>query len=656
MSNCKGEKKKKCAEVVIISLLLTISHCICAQDKVSVQVKTFDQKLEPYRNIEISINGKGFINIGSKGVAFTELAAADLPIKYIHIRNEQLETASWNYSKGTLEIIVRAKNYQVIHIIVKHENGEVAPNLKVIFRGHKTITANTDRSGHLELPLALDEKFPAAGQFSIDGYSMNNLRSSAQQNVLTIEHTQLPLQKPTETATAPKQLVNHDLNRLPKADLKRADNKFNEPVPRLENSVKQQPRQAFVGRITDSTFIAEDIKNILAQVRQESQTLSDHRSEFDKKIGIINTKLAVGATHLDAATRNSVINDLALLEQLLIENESRFYKNQSDYRALINAIKERFFDIEVLEQKLTESELQRLDEQRIFRQRLIIISSVVLVFGILIVLLIYFIRALRKQEKELVAANAKIRWTNANLEGLVYKRTRLLETANKELDTFLDRASHDMRTQVRSIMGLCHIASKTVRGEVGEFVRRIFETTASMDKLLTKLSIISEINQPTNFSSISIAASIDSVCKSLKNEIEVSGADFTTQYADGLVIESYPNLMNTIINNMIENAIFYSSLNGTTPRILVTAAYQGDKFCLRVQDNGIGISESVKARVFDMFFKGTEQSRGHGLGLYIVQKAVQALSGAVTVESVPGTHTTFTVVLPLTLRKLKQAG
>jgi len=57
-----------------------------------------------------------------------------------------------------------------------------------------------------------------------------------------------------------------------------------------------------------------------------------------------------------------------------------------------------------------------------------------------------------------------------------------------------------------------------------------------------------------------------------------------------------------------------------------------------------------------MFFKGTEQSRGHGLGLYIVQKAVQALSGAVTVESVPGTHTTFTVVLPLTLRKLKQAG
>src|SRR5258707_1708945 len=226
MSNCKGEKKKKCAEVVIISLLLTIAHCIGAQDKVSVQVKTFDQKLEPYRNVELSINGKDFINIGSKGVAFTELAGSDLPIKSIHIRNDQLEAASWNYSKGTLEIIVRAKNYKVIHIVVKDENGQVLPNLKVTFRGPKTITASTDRSGHLELPLALDEKFPAAGQFSIDGYSMNNLKFSAQQNVLTIEHTKLPPQKPTEIATAPKQLVNHDLKRLPKADLKRVDNKF----------------------------------------------------------------------------------------------------------------------------------------------------------------------------------------------------------------------------------------------------------------------------------------------------------------------------------------------------------------------------------------------------------------------------------------------
>jgi signal transduction histidine kinase len=683
MSNSKRETNKRCAEVVIVSLLLTITHCIYAQDKVSVQVKTFDQQLAPYRNIEISINAKDFINMSSKGVAFTELTESDLPIKSIHIRDDQLEAASWNYSKGTLEIIVRSKNYQVIRVVVKNENGVVLPNLKVTFRGRKTITAGTDRSGRLELPLALDEKFPAAGQFSVDGYTINNLMSSTQENVLVIKPTAPAAQKPAEIVIASKQLANrnffqnfdlsnldsiqsltvfyavfknYDRKRLSEDELKLVDDKFNELVSRLENSVKQQRRQAFVGKITDSTFIAEDIKNLLGQVRQESQTLSDQRSEFDEKIGIINAKLAGGTANLDEATRKSIVNDLALLERLLIENESRFYKNQNDYRALINAIKERFLDIQVLEKKLTASELQRLEEQRTFRQRLIIISAIVLLFGILIILLIYFSNALRKQKKQLIAANAEVKRINENLEGIVFERTRLLEAANRELDTFLYRASHDMRTPVRSIMGLCHIANMMVQGEVTEFVRRISETTVSMDKLLKKLSIISEINQPSNFSPISIATSIDSVRESLKNEIKVSGADFTTQYADNLIIESYPNLMDTIINNMIENAILYGSMNGTPPKILVTAEYQGDKLCLRVHDNGIGISESVQARVFDMFFKGTEQSKGHGLGLYIVQKAVQALGGTVAVESIPDSHTTFTVTLPLTLRKLKQVG
>ncbi len=203
MSNCKRQKKK--CRVVITSLLLIMAHCVCAQDKVSVQVKTFDQKLEPYRDIEVSINGKDFINMGSKGVAFTELAVSDLPIKSIYIGNSQLQAASWNYSKGTLEIILQAKNYNVMHIVVKDEDGKVLPNLKVTFLGRKTITANTDRSGRLELPLALDEKLPAAGQFSVDGYTMSNFLSSAQENVLRIESIKLPTQTPTKIE--PKQLI-----------------------------------------------------------------------------------------------------------------------------------------------------------------------------------------------------------------------------------------------------------------------------------------------------------------------------------------------------------------------------------------------------------------------------------------------------------------
>lgn len=670
----------------IIIAFVVITARVCAQEKIAIQVKTFDQQLQPYRDIEISINGKDFIGMGNRGIAFTELAASDLPIKSILVRNDQLEAASWNYSKGTLEIIVRNKSYRVIHLLVQDENNAPLPNLKITFRGRKTETVATDRMGRLDLALALDEKLPTSNQFAVDGYTVDNLQTTTQESILTLFHT-VPPQRPTETTVkaVSKQLPdkiqlsdralfrnfdlgnldsiqsltvfyavfkNYDRGKLNPNQLKRIDDKFNELVARLENS-SQPGRQALIGRITSSTFIAEDIKNMLAQARQESQVLTSQRTEFDEKIDLINNKLLNGATNLDEEKRQSILSDLALLERLLVENEGRFYKNQSDYRALINSIKERFFDVQMLEERLTASEQQRLEEQREFRQRLIIVSAIVLVFGALIILLIFFSTALRKQKRELEAANAEINRINENLEDLVFERTRLLESTIKELDTFLYRASHDMRTPVRSIMGLCNIAGKMVQGEIREFVKRISDTIASMDKLLKKLSTISEINHPTDFASISISESIESARESMKKDIEGNGIDFVTHYKGNMVIESYPNLVRTIINNMIENAVFYSSLTDNKPRVRLSADHRGGELLIQVQDNGIGISDSIQPRVFDMFFRGTEHSKGHGLGLYIVQKAVIALHGSITVESIPGTSTTFTVTLPVPIALFK---
>ncbi|HTH57753.1 MAG TPA: HAMP domain-containing sensor histidine kinase [Cyclobacteriaceae bacterium] len=671
----RNSKVKTTHGNIFIVLFMVVAQS-WAQDRISVQVKTFDQKLQPYRNIEVSINGKDYVNMGAKGVAFTELTAADLPIKNILIRNDQLEAASWNYNKSTLEVIVRNKSYRIVHVLVRDENNVALPNLKVTYIGRKTETAITDRAGRLDLPLALDEKPPTAIQFSIEGYTIGNLQAAPSESTLTVSRIVAPIQKPTEIVKkqVPDRIQfrnfdlanldsvqsltvfyavfkNYDRSKMTPNELRRIDNKFNELVANLHSSTeKRTGLRVFIGKITDSTFIDQDVKNLLAQVRLESQTLTSQRAEFDQKISVVNNKLLNGVSHLDEAKRQSILSDLALLERLLIENESRFYKNQGDYRTLINAIKERFFDVQLLEEKLSVSEQQRLDDRQAFRQRLILISGIVIVFGAFIILLIYFSTALRKQKRELETANAEINRINENLEGLVFERTQLLESAVKELDTFLYRASHDMRTPVRSIMGLCNIANKMVQGEIREFVKRISETTTSMDRLLKKLSTISEINHPTDLSPVSISESIEAVRESMKNDIEGKQVDFATQFNGNMVIESYPGLVKTIINNMIENAIFYSSLTEIKPRIRMRADHTGGEVLIQVEDNGIGISDSIQPRVFDMFFKGTEYSKGHGLGLYIVQKAVIALNGTIAVESIPGTSTTFTVTLPLVHR------
>ncbi len=664
--------------LIRICVLLAISFTTFtaqAQEKHSIQMKTFDQQLAPYTNIEVAVNDKEYVSMGAKGVAFIELTSAELPIRAIKIKNEQLEAASWNYSKGILEIIVRTKSYQIVKVTVKEENTPLS-NLKVTFKGRKTTSVTTNKEGRIEIPIALDEKITSASQFSMDGYKMIRLALSSSEYTLTVDRIMAAVapiaEQKTEVAkteVAKEYFKDFDLSKLDSIQsltvfyaifknfdrknlspeqLQRVDTKFNELVLQLQTSAQSQGVKPFIGKINDSTFLAEDIRVLITQAKQEGELLTDQRSEFDQKLKVISDKLSRGITNLDEATRKKLLDDLTLLERILVQNESRFYKNQNDYRLLINSIKEKYFDMEDLEQKLTASEAQRLEEQRIFRQRLITISAVVLLFALLIVLLIYFSVALRKQKKALEAANEEIKRINENLEYIVSARTRLLESANKELDTFLYRASHDMRTPVRSVLGLCNIASQIAEDEPKELIGRIVDTTMSMDRLLKKLSIISEINQPSNFSAIRLLEVFEQVNYSFRRVIEEDKINFTITCADDLVIQSYPNLIETIISNITENALYYSSLNGNrNASVELKAELKEDTVSIRIQDNGIGIDDAIKDKVFDMFFKGTELSKGNGLGLYIVQKALEAVDGKAKVESVPGRFTIFVLTLPL---------
>ena len=72
----------------------------------------------------------------------------------------------------------------------------------------------------------------------------------------------------------------------------------------------------------------------------------------------------------------------------------------------------------------------------------------------------------------------------------------------------------------------------------------------------------------------------------------------------------------------------------------------GRVFYLKVEDNGQGIAPEYHNRIFDMFYRGNEQSKGSGLGLYIVKEALVKLSGSIRLESVPGVGSTFIVKLP----------
>jgi signal transduction histidine kinase len=660
-----------CSAIVFFTLYL-IAIPLLAQDTQLVQIKAFDQQLQPYKNVQMSINGKDYFTVGNKGVAFVELAENDLPLKSIKIKDELLEAASWNYTKGIVEVIIRKKNYQLIQVVVKDQNNKPLQNLKVTFNGKKTSTSATDSEGSFEIPLALDEKITSTNQFVINDYKIVRLQSIDGKQVLTLDRLKAAKQgtpamtsRGIENGTYFKDFdlskldsiqsltvfyaifKNYQLKDMSDEAKRRIDAKFTQLVQQLQDSLRRKDN-TFIGKISDSSFVSDDITNLLEQSTLENQMLEGQRAEFDQKIQIIQQKLSTGIQNLDAETRAKVLSDLTLLEGTLMQNENKFYKNQTDYRNILNSLKQNFFDVEDLENRLSASEMQRLEEQRAFRQKIVITLSVLFGFAILILLLIYVGDRLKKQKKELVRVNEEIKRMNENLEGIVAERTKLLEEANKELDTFLYRASHDLRSPVCSIIGLCNIALMLSNGESKDLVEKMVVTTATMDKLLKKLSIISEINQPSNFSSITLLDVIENIRTGFSTMIKDQRINFTIDCPADLVIYSYPNLIETILINLIENAFFYSVMRDSkNAHVQLTATVKEDQLELSLYDNGIGVDDSISHKLFDMFFKGNENSKGNGLGLYIVQKSVQALEGKITVESEPDRYTKFIVSLPL---------
>lgn len=641
---------------VFVMLVMTAGHVVLAQEKQMIQIKTFDEKLKPLKNIELSLNDGAFISTGTKGSAFVEIGADGLPVKSVRMKDEKLEAASWNFSKGVIEIIVRPRSYTVVRMALRFPNGRPVPQASVVFKGAKPVTITTNQAGEFELPLALQEKLTSADQFQI--HDMKVLRLNLSQNILVAERNQAP------TKTTRDQLNDFDLSRLdsiqsltvfyavfknismsnltPEARA-RIDAKFRELVGRMQDSVSRKSN--FIANISDSSFVAEDIHNLLNHASRESDALDANRTAFEEKIEMISNKLKKGVSNLNDETRKTLLADLDKLELMLIENESKFYKNQNDYRDIINTLKDKYFDVANLEERLSITQQKRAEEQALFQQRLLTTIGILIVFGVLIVLLISFSGRLRRQREALRVANEEITTINENLEAIVVKRTLSLEESNRELDTFLYRASHDLRSPISSILGLCHLGEKMTTTEL---VERVKAVVVKMDRMLKKLIETSEISQEAQkVTAFCVRGAIDEVQTRLATEIAASGVEFHIDCQDSVQLRSSAPLIKTILSNIVENALYFSRLrNVEHARVEVKAATEGNTVTLSVYDNGVGIDDGVRPDVFNMFFIGHESSKGSGLGLYVARKAVQALEGRIEVASESGRYTRFTIVLP----------
>ncbi len=222
-----------------------------------------------------------------------------------------------------------------------------------------------------------------------------------------------------------------------------------------------------------------------------------------------------------------------------------------------------------------------------------------------------------------------------------------LTTANEELRTFIYRASHDLRGPLTTIMGLVSLVQEDPTDvSNAEYIQSIAEPAHKLDNTLRALIKIMGIRgSMVKKSVIDVKDKVNAVVQELKGVHDtermriVQTVNITNEFVSDKEILGY------VLQNTIENAIIYRN-SGTDAfvRINVTDYQEGIK--ITVTDNGIGIKNSVKGKIFDMFYKGTERSTGLGLGLYFVKNAVVKLNGVVGFESTEGEGTTIQIYLP----------
>ncbi|WP_339792646.1 ATP-binding protein [uncultured Imperialibacter sp.] len=257
---------------------------------------------------------------------------------------------------------------------------------------------------------------------------------------------------------------------------------------------------------------------------------------------------------------------------------------------------------------------------------------------------------IESRNKELSNVNAQINLINSKLETLVEEKTLNLQKAYRELDTFLYRASHDLRRPLTTLRGIVQLVEdRNTDEKVGELYELIDKVISGMDSMLKKLIAISYVSSTeltfTHLDSDSCAKLVEKVLSGFQDRLTDYGTKVTVNIEPGLGFNASEDLIESVLTNIVENTLIFSS---KVEPVLVISFTGGSKdhVHLTVEDNGVGIPQNVQDRCFDMFFKGSQLSQGDGLGLYVVKKIADRLGAAIVLKSQVGKGTTIVVKFP----------
>jgi signal transduction histidine kinase len=355
---------------------------------------------------------------------------------------------------------------------------------------------------------------------------------------------------------------------------------------------------------------------------------------YSKKYGFYSVPLPNPANSCFAVNSGnrsllSILNKtIKAMPANMLTSSLAMYKSSSRKVTLIDFIKDNFFMV-------------------------LLVSSIAVA-----VVLLTILKLLQKARKAEAAARKAANDTqelNAKLQVAVENA----ESANRAKSTFLFNMSHDIRTPMNAIIGYADLASRHLDdpAKLEKYMENIQVCGQNLLMLLNNVLDLARIeNDKTE-----MEYSVSDVDKDFRNCVAMfqNQADSKGQTLTVTAHLLYPYVyadiphLTEVCTNLVSNAVKYTGAGGTIHCDVTQKPGKKEGWCdmvVTVADNGIGMSQEFQKHIFEPFERERTSTvskvEGSGIGMGIVKKLVELMSGTVEVESKIGVGSTFTVTIP----------
>ncbi len=228
------------------------------------------------------------------------------------------------------------------------------------------------------------------------------------------------------------------------------------------------------------------------------------------------------------------------------------------------------------------------------------------------------------------------------------EKTEIIVKKNLELDSFFYRVSHDLKGPINSLEGLNNLINHDIHDKVSLNYFTMYKKQINrISKIVMDLIELTRMNhQKMNKKLINFDLIVSECISSYHYFKNYKAISFIKKIDQQVEFYSEWPVINTILQNLIENGIKYAKSDIDRPHVTISISEEDEKIIIETSDNGLGIEPKYQNKIFDMFYRANENIDGTGLGLYIMKRAVERLNGSITLKSELGVGSSFIVQLP----------